>query len=124
MYSGAIGSNASRRASCTPPRPITRSGSTAAMSSRLGSKNDPPISWNSSALLPKNRGSEESGSFTATGSSPSSAMMSGQISVRHATRTGRVANVRVCPVLSVSETVEGVAVGDTAVAAGVCVGSG
>ena len=32
--------------------------------------------WPVSALLPKNRGSKESGSLTATGSSPSSAMMS------------------------------------------------
>jgi len=46
-------------------------------------------------------------------------MMSGQISVRHATRTGLVAKVRLSPVLSVSEMVEGADVG-----AGACVASG
>jgi len=46
-------------------------------------------------------------------------MMSGQISVRHATRTGRVVKVIRSPVLSVSETV-----GDADVAAGVWMLSG
>ena len=62
--------------------------------------------------------------MTATGSSPSSARISGQISVRQATRTGGVANSRTSPVLSVSDTGDGVAVGDPGAARGVGVASG